>query len=119
LGLPAEKSKAVLFFSSFSLGIMIEDGIQEAWRRLSGADKAGVKESSADVPLWHKAVGFIWVATWLLITSPWFLYPTTRLPTDVKWIVPFSVVEKLGMPTTGAILLVGGLFLKFAAGGEI
>lgn len=118
LGSPTRESKAVVFFSSFALGIMIEDGIQAVWRRLSG-DKSGERESGAGVPLWHKAVGFIWVAAWLLITAPWYLYPATRLPTDIKWIVPFSVAEKLGMRTAGTLLLVGGLLLKFVAGGDI
>lgn len=31
---------SVLFFSSFSLGIIIEDGIRAAWRRLTGRDRA-------------------------------------------------------------------------------
>jgi hypothetical protein len=113
---PTEESNSILFFSSFALGIMIEDGVQEAWRRLSG-QPAKTKVSSP--PLWQKIVGFIWVAAWLMITSPWYLYPDARLPVDSKWIVPISVVEKVGMNTAVAILAVGGLFSKFVLGGEL
>lgn len=97
---------------------MIEDGVQEAWRRLSG-QRARTEESSLTTPVWQKIIGFIWVAAWLMITSPWYMYSNSRLPIDSKWIVPVSVVEKVGMNTAVAILAIGGLFLKLVIGGEL
>lgn len=119
LGSVPGESKAVMFFSSFAFGIMIEDGVQEAWRRLNGESGTRKETPKNGVPVWHKVVGFIWVVVWLLLTAPWYLYPSARLPTDIKWLVPFSIVELIGMPTSGIVLAAGGLCLMFVVGGEI
>lgn len=98
---------------------MIEDGIQEVWRRLTGGDKGESTGPGKKVPLWQRLLGFSWVVAWLLITAPWYLYPTIRLPTDIKWMVPFSVAENVGMHVAQTLLVVGGLLLKLTVGGEL
>ncbi|KAF3811669.1 Acetyltransferase pyr8 [Colletotrichum gloeosporioides] len=110
---PPLKAPTLAFFGSFAVAIMLEDGVQEVWRRISGA------EDSKNVPLWHKIVGYIWVSTWLTVTSPWYLYHAVRQPVDVKWLVPFSVLNMMG-PVAGNVLLFGGgLVLKYTIGGQI
>ena len=118
MGVPVGESNAVIFFSSFAFGIMIEDGVQEAWRRLSG-ESAEVQKLDRKTPLWQKVVGFIWVIFWLMMTSPWYLYSNTRLPKEVTWILPASIVEKVGMNMAVAALAVGGILLNFAIAGEL
>lgn len=118
LGATVSGSRAVMFFSSFAFGIMIEDGVQEIWRRFIADSPKKIRPES-QVPPWQKIVGFTWVVLWLLITAPWYLYPTARLPSDIKWMVPFSIIERIGMSTAGIVLAVGGLCLSFAVGVEI
>ncbi|KAJ0331933.1 hypothetical protein COL922a_011708 [Colletotrichum nupharicola] len=110
---PPLKAPTLAFFGSFAMAIMIEDGVQEVWRRISG------EEDSKIVPLWHKIVGYIWVSTWLTVTSPWYLYHAVRQPVQVKWLVPFSILNMMG-PVAGNVLLFGGgLVLKYTIGGQI
>ncbi|CAI0644251.1 unnamed protein product [Colletotrichum noveboracense] len=110
---PPLKAPTLAFFGSFAMAIMIEDGVQEVWRRISG------EEDSKIVPLWHKIVGYIWVSTWLTVTSPWYLYHAVRQPVEVKWLVPFSILNMMG-PVAGNVLLFGGgLVLKYTIGGQI
>lgn len=111
---------ALAFFSCFSIAILIEEVVQEVWRRIAGADNnRGRLVDSVLGPSWHKFVGYVWVVFWLSMTSPWFLYPATRLPPESKWLVPWSVVSFIGTSAAGVILVVGGLILKGIVGGEL
>lgn len=106
---------------------MIEDGIQEVWRRVGGGgngasssvERAKAGSNKEDIPLWQRVVGFFWVATWLCMTTPWYLYPINRLPTETQWMVPVNVAEKIGLLTAQAVVVVSGLLLMFALRGEI
>ncbi|KAF4830797.1 Acetyltransferase TRI7 [Colletotrichum tropicale] len=110
---PSLKAPTLAFFGSFAVAIMIEDGVQEVWRRFAGV------EDSKKVRLLHKIVGYFWVSTWLTVTSPWYLYHAVRQPVDVKWLVPFSILGMMG-PVAGNVLLFGGgLVLKYTIGGQI
>lgn len=113
---PPSLARAFTFFTSFALGIMIEDGAQELWRRLRGTPS---NSASNHTPLWHKLIGFTWVAIWMMVVSPPYLYPVSRLPSAVRWQVPFSIAESTGMPLAQTVLVAGGLAVKFMLGGEI
>lgn len=106
----------LVFFSSFAIGIMIEDAVQALWRHISGA---GLRKSNAPVPLWHKIVGWAWVISCLALVTPWFVYPKVRLPPDTISFVPFLITPYVGMPAVGAVLGVSGPILLYCLGGEL
>lgn len=113
---PPSKLPTLAFFGFFAVAIMGEDAIQELCRRITGIVTTDGKH---EVPLWHKLVGYTWVSLWLILTSPWYLYHSTRLPPETKWLVPVSLVDVIGFSATSVLLVGGGLALKFAIGGEI
>ncbi|KAH6886987.1 membrane bound O-acyl transferase family-domain-containing protein [Thelonectria olida] len=113
---PPPMGPALGFFSSFCIPILLEEVVQEACRRITGVDTNDRKQA---VPLWHKLVGYLWVAFWLSLTSPWYLYPATRTPPEAKWLVPGSVVNSIGLIPANVLLIAGGLILKVAIGGEL
>jgi hypothetical protein len=96
---------------------MIEDGVQELWRRLSGTEKSA--EAHKQVALWKKIVGFTWVMFSISLVSPLFIYPMSRLDMKERWIFPFEITEKVGASTAGAAIAVWGLFLKVYYKGEL
>nr|APA36955.1 3-acetyltrichothecene 4-O-acetyltransferase [Fusarium praegraminearum] len=107
---------ALAFFSSFVVGIIIEDTIQALWRRITGAAK---QDGDDGVPLWHKLVGYIWVVFWFMMVSPWYLYHNSRLPAEDTWFVPVSFMDTIGVDTAKMLLLAGGVILRFAVGIEV
>ncbi|KAJ3546591.1 hypothetical protein NM208_g1929 [Fusarium decemcellulare] len=113
---PPPKAPTLAFFASFSLAIMIEDSVQELCRRVTGVNTQNGKQT---IPLWHKLVGYLWVSVWLTVTSPWYLYHPTRLPTETKWLVPVSLVQFIGPSVAHFMLTGGGLVLMFTVGIEI
>ncbi|KAJ5360904.1 hypothetical protein N7517_010095 [Penicillium concentricum] len=115
LGVPLSSSGAMQFFCSFPLAIMIEDGVQEVWRRAMGQEK----DDDRVVLLWQRLVGYLWVGVWMCVTSPWYLYPAARQQVEKNWMVPVSVVEEIGLGTAQKILLGYGLFVYWAIDGEI
>ncbi|KAJ5815877.1 hypothetical protein N7447_008110 [Penicillium robsamsonii] len=115
LGIPPSMSGAMQFFCSFPLAIMIEDGVQEVWRRATGQKK----DDDRVVPLWQRLLGYLWVGVWMCVTSPWYLYPAARQQAENNWIVPTGVVEEIGLGAAQKLLLGYGLFVYWAVGGEI
>ncbi|KAM0497049.1 hypothetical protein ACHAP8_006941 [Fusarium lateritium] len=113
---PKPMLPALAFFGSFIVGIIIEDTVQALCRRITGAKKL---DGGDGVPVWHKLVGYIWVSFWFIMTSSWYLYHNSRLPPDDTWMVPFSVVDTIGMGTALKVLLASGLILRFAVGIEV
>jgi hypothetical protein len=113
---PPSKLPALAFFGSFIVGIIVEDTIQALCRRITGVKKYDEEQG---VPIWHKVVGYVWVAFWFIVTSPWYLYHNTRLPPDDTWVVPVSLVDTIGLDTSKNLLLISGLILRFAIGIEI
>jgi hypothetical protein len=80
-----EESGSIRFFCVQAVGIMIEDGAQELYRRIYG--KATANSGS---PLWTKLVGYIWVVAFLTWSTPAWIYPHLRhwnrddLPTNLN-----------------------------------
>ncbi|KAF4157616.1 hypothetical protein CNMCM6069_005390 [Aspergillus lentulus] len=85
-GVPWRKSGSLLFFCSFTLGFMIEDGVQELWRRVTqkrGKNQAmqcsekrpSTGAALTPTPVWKKVLGFAWVGAWLSISTPIFIQP--------------------------------------------
>ncbi|CAG8050681.1 unnamed protein product [Penicillium nalgiovense] len=112
------ESGAVKFFCSFPLAIIIEDGVEVIWHRLAGQDKVDIQPVQS-VPFWQRLIGFLWVGVWMCVTSPWYLYPAARQRPDKDWLVPFSFIKAIGLVAVQATLVLYGIFLYFAIGGEI
>ncbi|KAH7174891.1 acetyltransferase [Fusarium flagelliforme] len=110
---PPSKFPALAFFGSCVIGIIIEDTVQALWRRITVSQKSG------GVPTWHKLVGYLWVSFWFVMTAPWYLYHNTRLPPDDTWVVPVSVIDRIGSDGVKMVLLIGGVVLRFTSGIEV
>ena len=107
-GISLQESGAMSFFLSFVLGYMIEDGVQSLWKRTQGT-----QTTSGSQPLWQRAIGSCWVMGWLTATSTLCFWPATARPERQMELVPFSVVDLIGLPVLGSILLASGVALKF------
>jgi hypothetical protein len=96
--IPMERSGSMPFYLAFIIGIMLEDGVQNFWKRLptpdNGQDKA--KQSSDMVPLWKRAAGMVWVMLWLGVTSTWYFTPMIESTNDDMRVIPFSVAKYIG-----------------------
>lgn len=88
--IPYEQSRAMRFFCAQAVGIMVEDGAQELWRRWHGYAGDGVQKA---IPTWAKLVGYIWTWTFLSITAEWFFEPHTAMFLQ-KHGTPFGIVKK-------------------------
>uniref|UniRef100_A0A1Y1MPZ9 Wax synthase domain-containing protein n=1 Tax=Photinus pyralis TaxID=7054 RepID=A0A1Y1MPZ9_PHOPY len=113
--LPSE-SGAMTFFPLFTLGFMIEDGIQEAWKRLCASRQT--HRPDGRTTLWQRTLGFVWVITWMSLTSPPYLLAPRQSSLENRQLVPFSVVQVVGVYAGVIWILVGGFMAKVIFGGE-
>lgn len=65
------------------LGIMIEDAVQEAFRRFRG----NTKQCST---LWTRLIGYLWVWGFLTLVAPLYNFPLFQYQVPTKNGVPFS-----------------------------
>jgi hypothetical protein len=65
---------------------MIEDAVQEAFRRFRG----NTKQHST---LWTRLIGYIWVWGFLTLVAPLYNFPLFRYQNPTKNGVPFSVIK--------------------------
>lgn len=113
---PMERSGSMPFYLSFVFGMMLEDGVQNIWKRVQAPENwQEVKQSSGIVPLWKRAVGMVWVMLWLGITSTWYFTPMIQSTNDDLRVIPFSVARYIGLqPLIGIVLGSGiGIALMF------
>ncbi|KUI57319.1 hypothetical protein VP1G_10876 [Cytospora mali] len=67
---------AFRFFVLQAVGITIEDGVQWLWRKLRGTTR---DIYDTDPPVWwQRVLGGAWTATWLIWTTPMWVYPGLR-----------------------------------------
>lgn len=122
-GVSPSQSGAIRFFSGFTLAFMIEDGVQEVWRRFRRSSNEKSTSSRRDVdpglPLWQRVAGFIWVMAWLSLTSPEYLLAYQDLPKETRWYVPMGMVSQIGIRPASMITAVSGVFLYFAFGAVV
>ena len=106
-GIPWERSRAMGFFCAQAGGIVVEDGVQELWRRWHRSSRRGARDDDVEVPLWAKAVGFIWTWTFLSVTAGWFAQPHEEMFLR-KHGTPFGLVKRilslLGLESVSAYL---------------
>lgn len=91
------------FFSIQAVGVIFEITVCELYGRLTGENLKRIKKTAekANGKLlrdssglsWGKAVGYIWVAVWLLYTSQWMMADVQRVGLAQVNPVPWSVVR--------------------------
>ena len=106
----------LVFFTSQAIGIIFEDTVQQLWRYITGSKF--VKDSSA-TPLWHKIVGYVWVASYFALVSPWYLYPKARLPFDTVDFAPYHISPHMGLPAAAGLFAISSPIILFGFGGEL
>ncbi|PWY74916.1 hypothetical protein BO83DRAFT_388228 [Aspergillus eucalypticola CBS 122712] len=106
---PMRESGAMVFFLSFVLGYMVEDGVQAVWRKRfqdSSTSEASSTNSQKEPEIWKKVLGYIWVLAFLAVTSAVYFEPVRKSPERQLALVPWSFVEVIGLEMTG-VLVVG------------
>ncbi|KAL4812493.1 membrane bound O-acyl transferase family-domain-containing protein [Aspergillus spinulosporus] len=114
MNVPIRDSGAMTFFLSFTVGYMIEDGVQAVWNQFEGSQKA-----REEPQLWKKAIGYIWVVAFLAITSAGYFKPTQTRPESQMAFVPWSVAEIIGLEVVVGMIALGGVVLKLVFECEI
>lgn len=80
------ESGAIRFFLTQALGIVLEDAFQAAYYYISG------KKRSANAPLLHKFVGYVWLVLFLAWSTPAWSYPQFRsIRSGVDCLFPFTI----------------------------
>lgn len=109
LGLAWGQSGAMQAFMLMGVGIMGEDAVQWVWFDVLGGG-GGVesrrsvkletdgKKSRKEPTCWTRIIGYVWVATWLSVATPWYIYPSLcrNIGGARDRILPFSVVGYRG-----------------------
>jgi hypothetical protein len=116
MGVAPRDSGSMIFFPTLTFFYMIEDGVQELWRRINRSTTSDVE---ASIPLWKRIVGYAWVISWLCVCAPWYNYPPLRLPAEKTSPIPFSLVERAGMQYIATIVVASVPILKFVFGVEV
>jgi len=83
--LSLEKSGAIRFFYTQPFGIMIEDGVQELYRRARGKTPP-----QSPTPMWAKLIGYVWVIAFLAWSTPSWAYPVLRTMTKEEAPITFG-----------------------------
>lgn len=112
----SELALTMLFFQSFTFGIMLEDGVQALWRRYSGEKFASENGNEA---VWKKIVGFVWVFSFFTLVAPWYIYPAARAPPESAFKLPLEVTKTIGEKAAGTTLVVLGSVLLLVFKAEI
>ncbi|KAJ6013469.1 hypothetical protein N7540_008060 [Penicillium herquei] len=112
-GIPAEYSGSLPFFTSFTVGIIIEQAVQNLYYWIKGP---GAKEYA----IWKRVVGYTWVLLWVGIPSTWWIHPNMQnTPPHKLSMVPFSFSDHIGSQTVTAFAVISGMIVFFVFGGEV
>ncbi|KAJ5372302.1 hypothetical protein N7517_004308, partial [Penicillium concentricum] len=108
---PMEKSGSMPFYLTFVLGIMLEDGVQNIWKRVQIPDnwQDQVKQPSGIVPPWKRAAGLVWVILWLGVTSTWYFTPMIQSTNDDLRVIPFSFAKYIGLKSLIGLIVGSGV----------
>ncbi|RHZ46021.1 wax synthase family protein [Aspergillus thermomutatus] len=79
-------SGALRCFLVQPLGIMLEDAVQEAFRRFRGGP-------NHHTTIWTRLIGYLWVWGFLTLLAPLYNFPLFRYQDPTKNGVPFSVIK--------------------------
>ena len=92
-GVMPSQSGALRFFCTQSLGIMIEDVVQEVNRRIRG--QRNVSKSEA---FWKEAVGYVWVLLFLSWSTAAWQYPAMMTMRREDNVFAMSALRSLKPP---------------------
>lgn len=87
-GLTMRQSGALQYFCMQALGIMIEDGVKELYRQLTGVTRR--LPSSVE-----SAIGYVWVLFFFVWTSPVWVYPATLQMREEEAMLSLSALKPL------------------------
>lgn len=87
-GIPSLESGAMRFFILQALGIMLEDAVSAVLGRLCPRKFRNISSSL-------KPLGYVWVATWLMWSSPTWIYSSMRRATGEPLIPVPRQIEAL------------------------
>ncbi|KAJ5530987.1 hypothetical protein N7527_004380 [Penicillium freii] len=114
---PVDMSGSMPFYLAFVFGIMLEDGVQNIWKRVQTPDsrQEEAQQPSGIVPLWKRAAGMVWVVLWLGVTSTWYFTPMIQSTNDDLQVIPFSAAKYIGLqPLIGIVVGSGvGIVVMF------
>lgn len=115
--IPMEMSGSMPFYLAFVFGIMLEDGVQNIWKRVQTPDirQEEAQQPSGIVPLWKRGAGMVWVMLWLGVTSTWYFTPMIQSTNDDLRMIPFSAAKYIGLqPLIGIVVGSGvGILVMF------
>lgn len=93
-GMTAQESGSLHFFCTQAFGIVIEDMAQDVYFYFSTSQ---TKPNRKPSPLWTRLLGYVWLATFLVWSSPVVIFPAIRRnrgePKDR--VIPFSILGLL------------------------
>lgn len=70
-------------------GIMLEDGVQWAWRKVISNGK-----KSQGVSWLERTVGYVWVVLWMATVTPVYNFPLQRIENNPTYPIPWSVFKQ-------------------------
>ena len=88
-GVPLQESGAMSFFCIQAVGIMVEDGVQAIF--LTSTPKLWGQKRAY---LLRRLIGYLWVLTWLIWTTPAWTYPLMRQDQGGR-LLPVSVLASV------------------------
>ena len=101
LGVPPTENRAFEFFIMQAVGIALEDFAQWMYRvvrpeqqpihRDKKLEKRGIERG---VESWQKLIGFLWVTSWLVFTTPTWSYQNFRLDPDSLSVFSLADVKR-------------------------
>ena len=83
------QSGAIQFFTTQVLGIMLEDGVQEIYRRI---------RRGTTTALWYRVVGYVWVLAFLSWSTAVWQYPALLITKKEDTVLRLSAFRSLGPP---------------------
>lgn len=88
-------SGSVQFFLTQAVGIMVEDAIQAIYSRQLSAGYG--KQVPSVLVRWARFIGYIWVAVFLVWSTPMWIYPALRVNKgeEKDILLPYSFIRLL------------------------
>lgn len=71
IGVPFTESGAVQFYCLQAIGIMLEDGVQFVFHRLTRNETRTMLQPKG----WTRMVGYLWLVAWMTWCAPIWFYP--------------------------------------------
>ena len=88
-GTPPAENLVCGFFLMQAIGITVEDFVEWVYRVVRPRrqpnhrdEKSGQNGIGKSVETWQKLIGYLWVASWFVLTTPMWSYQRMRLDAD-------------------------------------